>query len=171
MNWLYRVLLVALVTVAVCFGQSTIGHNGSVSVVKAEPPQYPPLAHSANLPGDVKVAFTIKPDGSIASFKVVSGNPLLSPAVLNSARTAQFACNECLSPQEFVVVYRFRINAKIIDCCAGSFQKIEYPSEPPTPGQIVITTEAEPFCTCCTAGTLSKRPRTAKCLYLWRCGH
>ena len=50
------------------------------------PPEYPVLAKVNYLQGRVEVRLVVSPDGAVASAHVLSGNPLLAAAVLNSVR-------------------------------------------------------------------------------------
>jgi TonB family protein len=49
-------------------------------------PQYPQMARSANISGDVVLSAKIGTDGVLHSIKVVSGNPLLREAAIDAAR-------------------------------------------------------------------------------------
>jgi TonB family protein len=53
-------------------------------------PDYPALAKTARVTGEVIVEITIGEDGNVASSKVISGHPLLQQAALRAARQWQF---------------------------------------------------------------------------------
>jgi TonB family protein len=50
------------------------------------PPEYPALAKVNYIEGRVRVQLVVSPAGTVASAHVLSGNPLLAAAVLNSVR-------------------------------------------------------------------------------------
>jgi TonB family protein len=50
------------------------------------PPEYPALAKLNYIQGHVRVELVVSPAGTVASAHVLSGNPLLAAAVLNSVR-------------------------------------------------------------------------------------
>ena len=50
------------------------------------PPEYPALAKMNYIQGLVRVQLVVSPDGGVTSAHVLSGNPLLAAAVLNSVR-------------------------------------------------------------------------------------
>ena len=50
------------------------------------PPEYPALAKVNYIQGRVRVQLVVSPAGTVASAHVLSGNPLLAAAVLNSVR-------------------------------------------------------------------------------------
>ena len=50
------------------------------------PPEYPALAKVNYIQGRVRVQLVISPGGTVARAHVLSGNPLLAAAVLNSVR-------------------------------------------------------------------------------------
>lgn len=82
-------------TVAQTSTQLAPSAHGEVVLSKPSPPIYPPLARVARISGDVEIALRIRKDGSIDSVGVVSGNPLLKTAALDSARQSIFECHNC----------------------------------------------------------------------------
>jgi TonB family protein len=54
------------------------------------PPEYPALAKVNYIQGRVRVQLTISSAGAVASAHVLSGNPLLAAAVLNSVRSWRY---------------------------------------------------------------------------------
>jgi TonB family protein len=66
-----------------------------VLLVELSSPVYPPLARQARISGDVKIQLRIRADGSVESSEVISGNPMLAPAALESAKKSTFRCHSC----------------------------------------------------------------------------
>jgi TonB family protein len=54
------------------------------------PPEYPVLAKVNYIQGRVRVQLTVSPAGAVASTHVLSGNPLLAAAVLDSVRSWRY---------------------------------------------------------------------------------
>jgi TonB family protein len=54
--------------------------------IYAEPPVYPGDARAARVKGVVRLEVLLGRDGSVAEVKVLSGNPLLAPAAVDSVR-------------------------------------------------------------------------------------
>lgn len=142
-------------------------------------PIYPPLARVSNIVGDVVLKVSYRPDGSIESLAVVSGDPVLTQAALDSAKQSLLQCRGCSSSDLIQsLTYCFRIfPAKADPCCCTS-----RPGEPATqPTTEVsqlenhITITEPPLCMCpdkCSGAWAQahSRYRSAKCLYLWKCG-
>ena len=57
---------------------------------KVEPP-YPSLARAARVRGDVKMAVTVNPDGSVKDVKIAEGHPLLNEAAVEAIRQWKFS--------------------------------------------------------------------------------
>lgn len=142
-------------------------------------PVYPPLARMANVFGDVVLKITFRPDGSFDSLSAVSGNPILTQAALDSARQSQFECRVCgASELSQSLTYSFLIfPAKADPCCCTSRPGV--PATTPTTQvsqlQNHITIIEPPICVCPDAcseawAQAHAKYRSAKCLYLWRCG-
>jgi TonB family protein len=109
-------------------------------------PAYPPLARQARISGDVKIQVRIRQDGSVASAEVISGHPVLKQAALESARKSTFECENWSSG-----VYN-------VGCRnASPLLTITYTFGFRDDGGDVDR---------CSV----KRLRSAKCLYLWKCG-
>ena len=60
--------------------------EGSRKVVSRVSPQYPTLARSMNIRGNVKVDVLVAPNGSAKSLEVKGGHPLLVEAAQNAVR-------------------------------------------------------------------------------------
>jgi TonB family protein len=58
--------------------------------LKQDPPEYPALAKMNYIQGRVRVQLVVSSTGTVASAHVLSGNPLLAAAVLNSVRTWRY---------------------------------------------------------------------------------
>jgi TonB family protein len=59
-------------------------------LLKQAPPEYPALAKLNYIQGRVRVQLVVSAAGSVARAHVLSGNPLLAAAVLNSVRTWRY---------------------------------------------------------------------------------
>jgi TonB family protein len=53
-------------------------------------PEYPAIARTASVSGDVQVEIVIGEDGNVVSTKILSGQPLLQQAALSAARQWKF---------------------------------------------------------------------------------
>ena len=117
--------VVELCCVDVSAQQATpTGSNADVAkvgpaMVNLFKPVYPPLARQANIWGDVKVAVTVRPDGT-AEAEVESGHPMLKQAALDSARQSHFECRMCSASLSYTLVYEFK-QIKGSDCCSAIF--------------------------------------------------
>lgn len=142
-------------------------------------PIYPPLARVSNIVGDVVLKVSYRPDGSVESLAVVSGDPVLTQAALDSAKQSLLQCRGCSSSDlSQSLTYSFRIfPAKADPCCCTS--RPGMPATQPTTqvSQLEnhITITEPPLCMCpdkCSEAwaKAQSRFRSAKCLYLWKCG-
>lgn len=85
-------------------------------------PEYPAIAQSARVAGDVKLVIAVLPDGIVANAKVVSGPPLLANAALTSARNSKFQCQNCGSKgASYSLTYTFGLREDI-DCTVKSLR-------------------------------------------------
>jgi TonB family protein len=128
------------------------------------------MARIARVMGEVEIAVKIREDGSVESAAVVlSASPLLNGAALDSARQSQFECKQCdQATTPYVLTYHFEITPRDPpkDC--------NEPGPAPPPALVdalkhQVTVSTWPMYTCDPAGELIK-VRSAKCLYLWKCG-
>jgi TonB family protein len=55
-------------------------------IVSRVSPQYPPLARTMNLQGNVRVDVLVAPNGTVKSVEVKGGHPLLGQAAQNAIR-------------------------------------------------------------------------------------
>jgi TonB family protein len=133
-----------------------------VVLVNLSPPLYPRLARQAHIKGDVELVLHVRQDGSVESAAVVSGHPLLKEAALDSARKSQFECRNCtqgVNLQHFVYTFEF---GPTVYCSPpdASYPRVVHSATH-------VTVIDQPIGTCDPA---AERVRSAKCLYLWRCG-
>lgn len=148
--------------------------SGTVAVVALSPPVYPPMARVANIWGDVSMVVKIRPDGTIESVAPKSGHPILVQAAVDSARQTRFQCRGCSTGAlSYPMLYTLRIVAER-DCCRAMNVPPRVEQVSRTAGldddwqtRVIIT--AEQFCTCDPAIATTKRTRSLKCLYLWKC--
>jgi TonB family protein len=173
----YRPLM--FVVVAVCLPavvehasaqspQSAEAQQSGAVLTKLADPTYPPLARQAGIVGDVDLMLTIRRDGSVESAVVVSRHPMLKQAALESAQGSQFECGGCgevVTP--YALKYRFQITSRGYpkDC---DYTEKQPPAEVDLPHhQVTVSAWAMEICD--PASQIIK-VRSAKCLYLWRCG-
>ena len=149
--------------------------QGRVILTKLVAPKYPPVAKQARITGEVELNLNVLPNGVLRSVDVVRGHPLLMRAALESAQQSQFDCKDCV---EGVATYRlwytFQLDpAKYCTETASTSGSNELAQHYPevTQSQNRVTLVDRPVGTCDMAGRVSKqRARSAKCLYLWKCG-
>jgi len=176
-----RILLVGTLvsgSIIKSLAQSGVAANspqGEVFLTKLATPFYPPLARQTRITGDVELMLEIKENGSIQSAIVVSGHPLLKQAALDSAQSSQFECRNCgQGVQSYRLFYSFQLGPTRY-CTETSDGSKDNQQEGPYPrviqSQNHVTVVDQPVGTCDPAFTVTwKKVRTAKCLYLWRCG-
>ena len=152
-----------------CFAQLSsqsdspaIAPRGDAVMVSLFKPTYPAVASLANIAGDVELKLEIRNDGSIESAVAVSGHPMLIEAALKSARQSRFECQGCIAPMTpYLLTYSFRLVAGPDFPCSESHLQV-------TQSQNHITVTGEPRVV--HPYFASVQARSAKCLYLWRCG-
>ncbi|MGA8764710.1 MAG: energy transducer TonB [Candidatus Sulfotelmatobacter sp.] len=169
-------LLIALGTWSEALVETAIGQTAApsetprleVALLNLYPPVYPPLARQARIMGDVKIQLEIRQDGTVASAQVFSGHPMLKQAALDSAQKSTFECQGCSGVvTSYSLTYTFEVGG---DCRFGPNCEALEPRPPEVAqSQGRITIKVEPWCTCDPAAARNK-VRSAKCLYLWRCG-
>jgi TonB family protein len=138
--------------------------RGEVVFATLADPKYPPLAWQARITGEVQIKLEIRKDGSIASAAVASGHPMLADAALNSAKQSRFECRDCQDDQnQYILVYSFQIAASPGWPCpenGGAPRVVQAGSR--------VTVTRDPAMIDPYFSNISVR--SAKCLYLWRCG-
>jgi hypothetical protein len=146
--------------------------KGEVVLLTLMKPTFTPLARQANVEGEVVVDVTVLQDGSTEA-TVVKGHPLLKEASLDSARQSRFECRLCTAPVSYTLVYTFKRTSEG-SCCDGigapvnveqEAQSFDERGRPQT--HVIISTEK--MCICDPASTVTKKVRSLKCLYLWKC--
>jgi TonB family protein len=171
-------LVVALSSsvVANSFAQAAAGSYSpqrGVALTKLCEPVYPPLARQTGIAGDVKLLLGIRPDGTVESAVIVNGHPLLQQAALESAQQSQFECRGCGDPvTSYSMVYTFQLAEPRCSKVKDSPSKIALQDAKPrtqvTQSQNHVTVIDAPEW--CGEGVFSWKVRSAKCLYLWKCG-
>jgi TonB family protein len=135
-------------------------------------PVYPLLPRRTLISGDVNLLLQIRRDGSVESAVIVSGHPLLQQAALESAQQSQFDCRGCTEAvNPYSMVYTFQLFGK--DCHAttnGPSNNAEQDAKPraqvnQSQNHVSVLDEGG-VC----EGVFTRRVRSAKCLYLWKCG-
>lgn len=142
-----------------------------VIVDKLSSPKYPPLALQARIAGSVELDITVRPDGSVESIALNTGQPVLVPAAIESAKKTEFECRDCNKPKVYRLTYKFELGNVLtcdeIDTNSGAYASA---NTQVSQSQDAIIVRGRPFTTCDPAGAISVRKfRSAKCLYLWRC--
>jgi TonB family protein len=152
--------------------QSSETRQVGALLTKLSDPTYPRLALQARIAGDVDLMLTIRRDGSVESAVVVSGHPLLRQAALDSAQKSQFECRVCgEAGTSYALKYEFQIVPRdpprgLKDC---ETQEEKQPPAELDVSRHQVTVVSWGIWTCDPAGRILKI-RSAKCLYLWRCG-
>lgn len=155
------------------FAQS--GNSGTpptgVVLTKLSYPIYPQLARQTRITGDVKVSLGIRLDGSIESAAVVSGHPLLQQAALDSAQHSHYECRGCTeSVTSFSIFYTFELRPGPCSHDAGGSlapsqeAKLSSPEIEPRNHVEVVAKSV-----CIIDYWTTKKVRSPKCLYLWKC--
>ena len=150
---------------------STARQRGSVVMTKLSPPVYPKIALTAHRQGDVVVELRIGRDGSVESADSVSGDSLLMRAALSSAKASTFECHQCTADGvPYRLTYTFRLDVVPIDPIPDNCGKTASTTKAPEISQetdhVILTSQVGEYFDC----VIGKRVRSAKCLYLWKCG-
>jgi Gram-negative bacterial TonB protein C-terminal len=138
---------------------------------KLSPIVYPPLALQARITGEVKLTLHIRKDGSVESIVAASGHPLLIQPAKDSALKSQFDCSKCKEEiNSAELTYTFELS-DTTSCCSTEANRVKDKETVPRVVQIQnhVTVIDQPACICDPPGEIGKRPRSIKCLYLWRC--
>jgi TonB family protein len=145
-----------------------------VTLARLSPPIYPPLAKQARIIGDVDLELSVRQDGSLESVAVVTGHPLLTQAALDSVRHSQFECRSCgEAVTSERIVYTFQLDST--EYCSQTPVTSNTDQGKKSYPQVIqsinhVTVMDEPIGTCDSEIFSVKKVRSAKCLYLWRCG-
>jgi TonB family protein len=136
----------------------------SVVLTKLAQLTYPPVARQARIQGDVQITVGVRRDGSVESVSLMSGHAILGRAALQSAQNSEYECRRCSDAvTSCSLVYTFQLE----DPAPGQSRAI-----PTTQlGNHVTVTDESPTITVVNADPPSTfLRRSAKCLYLWKCG-
>ena len=134
---------------------------------------YPRGARNAAIQGKVELELHFKTDGTIESLDVVhADHPMLVEAAINSARASHFECRNCAGTvPAYSLTYEFRMVA------SDPEQFCNNPDQQPPPELDAslhkITVLGNEVWTCDPSAAIRRtytRVRSAKCLYLWKCG-
>ena len=178
MTYFVRIgLLVAIVSLSAFAQQAapkpTSGvPKGNAVLVSLFHPLYPSLARQADISGEVHVAVTVHQDGTTTA-AIESGHPMLRQAALDSAKQSSFECRMCAAPRSYSLVYTFELT-RTGDCCNAFSSPTEVKQEPESISnqgwpQTRIAVRSRYICLCDPPATMTKRVRSLKCLYLWKC--
>ena len=148
------------------------GTRGEVVLTSLSRPAFSPLARQANVEGDVIVDVIVRQDGTTEA-TVVKGHPLLKQAALDSAIQSRFECRGCSAPLSYTLVYTFNRTSEG-SCCEGMVAPVKVEQKPQAQDEqgrpqtrVIISTEK--ICLCDPSPTITKKVRSLKCLYLWKC--
>jgi TonB family protein len=146
--------------------QSTDANSSltSVALTKLAPLSYPLAARQARIQGEVQITVGVRQDGSVESAILASGHPFLAIAALQNAKDSEYECRRCgQQVTSYSLVYSFRLEvpnpsqSQTIPLTQVE-NHVTVIGEPPTV-TVEIVDPASSF-----------RARSAKCLYLWKCG-
>ena len=154
--------------------QILTGPQGQVVIAKLSAPVYPQIVRVAHVFGEVHLTVYMRQDGGIESAVVTSGPPLLRLAALNSAQGSQFECRGCSEVvTEYSLVYAFQLGpdpgCKITKKTPQTVEKEQsYPRVIQSENHLRVIDRPVELC-----DPLAEigRVRSAKCLFLWRCGY
>lgn len=164
--------LVCLENVQAQSGSGADTPSSGVVLSNLSDPAYPPLARQARIAGDVDLMLAIRRDGSVESAVVVSGHPMLTQAALDSARQSQFECRGCGNAvTSYALKYTFQIAPRDPPKeCDNQQTEAQPPAEVDSlRHQVKVFTWELWTCDPTTSATFVLF-RSARCLYLWRCG-
>jgi TonB family protein len=144
--------------------------QGEVVLTKVASTQYAPLARQARIQSNVELTVQVKADGSVDSVQVVSGHAMLTPAAVLSAQNSQFECRGCSGgTHSYALEYIFQLS-DYKSVCAPPVTNQPAKQAVVSLAAHHITVTADPVCWD-DPGVLAVPARTAKCLYLWKCGY
>ena len=178
MTYFVRMGLLATVVGLNAFAQQTAPtpasdvSKGNVVLVSLFKPVYPSLARQADISGEVNVSVNVNQDGTTTA-TIESGHAMLRQAAIDSAKQSHFECRNCAAPLSYSLVYTFELTRKG-DCCNAFSSPTEVTEEPETINnegrpQTGVTVASRHICLCDPPATMTKRVRSIKCLYLWKC--
>jgi hypothetical protein len=125
---------------------------------------YPPVAQQARIQGDVEIMVGVRRDGSVESAILASGHPILAMAALQNAKDSEYECRKCSQEvTSYSLMYCFRLGVPN----RGQSQVIPVTQ---VGNHITIIGELPTITVENIDPSSSFRARSAKCLYLWKCG-
>ena len=86
----FRLVVIAVLLVAVGTPALSTSNEFFPKPISSEFPMYPETARTARVAGTVKLWFVLNGDGDVAQTDVVSGNPLLRDAAVNTVKSWKF---------------------------------------------------------------------------------
>jgi hypothetical protein len=162
-------ILLCLVTVLIATEYRANASQSEVVLTSLSRPIYPPMAKQMHVQGDVVVKLAVKRDGTVEMVEVISGPPMLTSASLESARNSTFDCSSCTEALTLSrVVYTFQAVPPEFGANCEVIRDARYPQVTQTQNHVTVIDQVVGPCD--PAGTITKF-RSAKCLYLWKCGH
>jgi TonB family protein len=161
MNRLLFGLSALLWTCTVLFAQDS---QPQLTIAKLHTPIYPPMAVVARVGGEVRLRVKLNPDGSASAVTVESGPPMLRQAAADSATRSRFEASPENASGNYLLIYRFDLD--LTRKCDGvrdsSYLRVKY-------AENIVNVAEQPVPICDPSAEIEK-VRSAKCLYLWRCG-
>ena len=161
--------------VGLLFGQGGSGvdqQEAGPALIELVGFNYPPIARAAQVSGTVEINVLLGADGHAESAQVISGPPMLQPAALEAARQSQYRCVGCPGAVNYKVVFVFKaIPTEPPKNCDDPLPTAPEPEWDPSRKQ--ATAYVMETWTCDPAVQITKTfrlVRSAKCLYLWKCG-
>jgi len=161
--------------VANSFAQTAAPSNtlqSAVVLTKLNSPGYPPLARQIWISGEVNILLGIRRDGSVATAVIVSGHPLLQQFALESAQHSQYQFRDCTEEvTSRTLVFTFQLVPKrcpsptTLPSDASGHEKTIHAQVDQSQNHVTIVDEGG-IC----EGVFAWKVRSAKCLYLWKCG-
>lgn len=145
--------------------------GGHVVLTRLSNPDYPAIARAAGVWGDVLVKVVVGTNGEIESAAVLSGPLMLRPAALSSAQRSTFECQRCERGSEsYLLLYSFRMIAQG-DCCNayGAPAAVTSAPDPADAAETRVKISIPHACLCDPASSMTRKVRTFRCLWLWKC--
>ena len=162
--------LAAVVSLPSSVAQSSPSAGASPNTSQGAPilaelflPVYPPLARVAHIEGEVNVLLEVRRDGSIESARVVSGSGFLRQAAIDSAQQSEFECLDCSDAAiPYHLIYSFQLGP------SRCTNERNGPLVSQSKNHVTVVDNPTIICDSPVHGLW--KVRSAKCLYLWRCG-
>jgi hypothetical protein len=134
----------------------------SLKIVNLKPPIYPPIALAAHVAGEVDLEIGILENGAAGDVRVKSGPQMLREAAVESAKSSLFQTGGLRNDgHTYVLVYKFALDPASCEGRDMSYPHVSYDSS-----TVTISENAVPLCD----PAADIRVRSAKCLFLWKCG-